>query len=159
MRFWSFGLLFWSWLIPLQATTVKHDVAEVLDQLHTAASKADFKAYFKLFHPDAVFIGTDASERWDLPTFQAYAKPHFDAGRGWTYKPGIRHIQLSPDGRTAWFDEMLDHDTYGTCRGSGVLLRGGKPEAWRVVQYHLTIPVPNDLVKDLVSMMKKLPKK
>jgi hypothetical protein len=159
MRLWSLGLLLWSWMSPLHAGPAIQQVSAVLDQLHATASKADFQAYFKLFHADSVFIGTDASERWDLPTFKAYAKPHFDAGRGWTYKPGVRHIQIAPDGRTAWFDEMLEHANYGTCRGTGVLLRGDKAEDWKVVQYHLTIPVPNDLAKDLVTMIKKQARK
>jgi hypothetical protein len=155
MRLWCLTALIWTCLTPLQAAPAAKQVNLVLDQLHETAAKADFSGYFKLFHPEAVFIGTDASERWDLATFKAYAKPHFEAGRGWTYKPRERHIQFSPDGRTAWFDELLDHAQYGTCRGTGVLLRGSKPEDWKLAQYHLTIPVPNELVQDLMTLIKK----
>jgi hypothetical protein len=38
-----------------------------------------------MFAPDGIFIGTDATERWTVAEFKAYAKPHFDKGRGWTY--------------------------------------------------------------------------
>ena len=41
-------------------------ISQTLDQLHAAAAKADGKAYFDLFAPDAVFIGTDVSERWTM---------------------------------------------------------------------------------------------
>ena len=29
---------------------------------------------------------------------------------------------VAADGKTAWFDEMLWNETYGTCRGTGVLV-------------------------------------
>ncbi len=154
MRFWSLCLVLWSSLNPLYAASAQEGVGKVLNQLHEAAAKADFKGYFDLFHPQAVFLGTDASERWDLEAFKAYSKPFFDAGKAWTYKPGVRHIQLSADGRTAWFDELLENASYGTCRGTGVLVRGKKAGEWLLMQYHLTIPVPNELAKDLVERIR-----
>ena len=36
-------------------------IALTLDALHAAAAKADGAAYFQLFAPDAVFLGTDAT--------------------------------------------------------------------------------------------------
>ena len=44
-----------------------------------------------LYAPDAVFIGTDAGERWTIDEFEAYAEPHFSAGRGWTYRRTPHH--------------------------------------------------------------------
>lgn len=132
-------------------------VAAVLDDFHDAAAKADFERYFGLFAPEGVFIGTDASERWTLEEFKAYAKPHFDKGKAWTYRPRDRHVDLSPDGKMAWFDEMLDHDKYGVCRGTGVLRKVG--DKWRVSQYHLTVPVPNELMDRVVKMIKGAEKK
>ncbi len=154
MRIWSLCLIIWSYVSPLYAESAQKDVGKALDSLHESAAKADFKRYFDLFHPEAVFIGTDASERWDLATFKAYAKPHFDAGRGWTYKAGVRHIHFSADKRIAWFDEILESANYGTCRGTGVLVKGAKAGEWLLMQYHLTIPVPNALAKDLVDRIK-----
>src|SRR4051794_3526829 len=55
----------------------------VLDAFHAAAARADAKAYFDLFTPDGVFIGTDAGERWTVPQFKAYAAPVFARGKGW----------------------------------------------------------------------------
>jgi pimeloyl-ACP methyl ester carboxylesterase len=128
-------------------------VAGVLDDFHNAAAKADEVRYFDHFAPDAVFLGTDAGERWTLAQFRRYAAPHFAAGRGWTYTPTVRHVTISPDGSVAWFDEMLDNARYGTCRGTGVLVRiEGR---WRIAQYHLTKPVPNDLMDELVELEKK----
>ena len=129
------------------------DVATTLDQFHAAAAKADGATYFGLFAPDGVFIGTDASERWTVDEFKKYATPFFSKGKGWTYTPGLRHIDFAPAGDVAWFDEILDSKSYGVCRGSGVLRKiAGK---WRVSQYHLTIPVPNDLAKTFVQMVRE----
>ncbi len=126
-------------------------VASVLNQYHKAASEHDFQKYFGLMTADAVFIGTDATERWDVKAFKAYVKPHFDKGRGWTYTPKTRNISFAPDHKVAWFDEILDNAKYGTCRGTGVLVEEGKD--WKISQYHLTIPVPNELADTLVKLI------
>ena len=126
--------------------------AEVLDALHEAASDADFDRYFTLYAREVVFLGTDATERWSRPEFMAYAKGRFDTGTGWTYQMLERHISVSPDGETAWFDERLDNAGLGETRGSGVLVieDGG----WKIAQYNLTIPIPNELSRDIARQIR-----
>jgi len=124
-------------------------ISKVLDDFHDAASKADGKRYFNHFTRDAIFLGTDATERWSLTEFQAYAKPHFDKGKGWTYTSKSRHVYISTDGKTAWFDENLTNKSLGLCRGSGVLQK--KSGKWKIAQYNLTIPIPNAMVKDVAN--------
>lgn len=132
-------------------------VSAALDDLHDAAAKADEVRYFRRFAKDAVFIGTDATERWTKAEFQTWAKPYFARGTAWAYTPRDRHIFFSADGATAWFDEFVDNVKLGACRGTGVLvLDEGE---WRVAQYHLVIPVPNDLAPDLVDRARKLGEK
>lgn len=133
------------------------DVAEVeavLDAFHQAASDADGSTYFGLFHPEGVFLGTDATERWSVEEFRAYAEPYFSAGRGWTYVPVERHVVVSPKGEVAWFDERLMNDGLGQTRGSGVLLL--VDGEWKVAQYNLTIPVPNALAGEFVDRIRQL---
>ena len=126
-----------------------------LDALHAAASRADGPAYFALFLSDAVFIGTDATERWDLAAFRAYCEPYFARGQGWTYVPLERHIVRSPGGDVAWFDERLHNEKYGETRGSGVLVR--RNDRWLIAQYVLSLPVPNELAADLVERIRAQP--
>src|SRR5262245_55234389 len=131
-------------------------ISQTLNNLHDAASKADGKAYFELFAPDAVFLGTDATERWTLEEFKTYAMKRFEAGKGWTYtlKPGTRHITFGPCHTIAWFDELLENAKYGTCRGSGVLREiDGK---WRIAQYNLTLTVPNEAAEQVVKVIREL---
>lgn len=137
-----------------RAATPEQDISAVLDALHAAASKADGSAYFALYTPDATYLGTDAAERWTLAEFQDYAMPYFSKGQGWTYTPRERHITIAPvDCRcVAWFDELLDSKSYGTSRGTGTLVL--TPEGWKVSQYALTFPIPNDLAKDMTTTIK-----
>ena len=128
----------------------------VLNSFHQAASDADGDLYFSLFAEGAVFMGTDAAERWNVEEFKAFAEPFFSEGRGWTYTKTQRHILVSTTGVTAWFDELLWNDTYGTCRGTGVLIR--TEDGWRISQYNLTIPIPNDLTREFTARIKEFEK-
>lgn len=125
------------------------DVAAVLDALHRNASEANYEAYFALYTDDAVFLGTDASERWPIEDFKTYTAARFAEGTAWTYHMLDRHIEFGPDGKTAWFDETLTNENLGRTRGSGVLLL--QDGAWRIAQYNLTILVPNDLARGFAA--------
>ena len=116
-----------------------------LDRLHEMASQANFDAYFALYAPDAVFIGTDAGERWTIGEFKAYAEPHFSAGRGWTYQTIERHIM--GEGAVRWFDELLWNEKLGPCRGSGVMVKVGAE--WLVSHYVLSLAVPNQIAGEV----------
>ncbi|MEM6928706.1 MAG: nuclear transport factor 2 family protein, partial [Myxococcota bacterium] len=67
-----------SWLSLAHAASPEPAIEEVLDGLHRAASEADADAYFGRFTPDAVFIGTDPTERWTLDAFRTWAEPRFE---------------------------------------------------------------------------------
>ena len=110
--------------------------------------------YFSHFTDDFVFFGTDASERWPLAQFRAFCEPIFAKGRGWTYSTLERNIFVSPTGETAWFDERLANDKYGDCRGTGVLIK--HPGGWKLAQYNLVIPVPNDFALEVVVAARRL---
>ena len=116
-----------------------------LDRLHQMASQANFDGYFALYAPDAVFIGTDAGERWTIDEFKAYAEPHFSAGRGWTYRTIERHIMGEDSVR--WFDELLWNEKLGPCRGSGVMVKVG--DDWLVSHYVLSLAVPNQIAGEV----------
>jgi len=139
---------------PQPSEAARGDAAHVLDELHRLAAAADGEAYFALFEPDARYLGTDASERWTLEEFRAYAEPWFAQGRGWSYSVTERRLTVAEDGRTAWFDERLRNAKYGECRGSGVLVHGER--GWRIAQYVLSLPVPNELALDLVQRIQAL---
>ena len=61
-------------------------IDELLDGLHQDAHQGNFQTYFARYTKNAVFLGTDKTERWTIEEFKAYAKPAFADGHGWTYK-------------------------------------------------------------------------
>ena len=125
-----------------------------LDTFHAAAAHADFNAYFDCFTTDAIFLGTDATERWTVEEFKAYCKPYFDQGKGWVYTPRDRHLMFVPgyDHAFIYFDELLGNAKYGTCRGTGVLTLSGSPPAWRIAHYSLSFMIPNDNAAEVTSI-------
>ncbi|MBK8100587.1 MAG: nuclear transport factor 2 family protein [Planctomycetes bacterium] len=143
-------------LASLHATTALNGtaaaVSDVLDAFHDAAARADEDSYFAIFPDDGVFLGTDATERWPGSEFKAFAMPWFQKDSAWIYVPQRRHVTVAADGAFAWFDEALGSAAYGECRGTGVLQRRG--ERWCILQYDLTIPVPNDIAGNVVAQIR-----
>lgn len=127
-------------------------IQAMLDDWHDAAADADESRYFAAMAPEFVFLGTDATERWDVAAFREFAHPYFAKGKAWTFVPRDRHVILAPNGDVAWFDEKLDSASYGECRGTGVVRRIG--DTWKIAHYNLTIPIPNDLAKSVVQMIR-----
>ncbi len=120
---------------------LKKQVSQVLDNWHKAAAESNYNAYFDAMTDDAIFIGTDATENWTKSEFQAYAKPHFDKGKAWSFTYIERNIYFNSDQTIAWFDELLNTQMK-ICRGSGVLvLLNGK---WKIKHYVLSMTIPND---------------
>jgi len=161
MRPWIFVcLLLWPSAVGAaddKATDKQAQVNKVLDDWHKAAGEAKEAAYFSQFTPDAIFFGTDAKERWTRDEFRKYAKPFFDKGKAWTFKPKNRHISVSKEGTVAWFDETLETSNLGPSRGTGVLVFDGKD--WKIAQYHLCVPIPNEVfepVKKIIAEAAKM---
>jgi phosphohistidine phosphatase SixA len=151
--------LFAAILLPLgfpdargAATDDATAITRVLDDFHRAAAEADEARYFGHFAPGAIFLGTDPAERWTVEAFRKWASPYFQRKSAWTFVPRDRHVTVAPGGRTAWFDEVAESRHYGACRGTGVLIKIG--DTWKIAQYNLTLPVPNDRMKEVVRLIR-----
>ncbi|PKG86171.1 protein with SnoaL 3 domain, NTF 2 superfamily [Colwellia sp. 75C3] len=147
-----FGLMVQLCSFTALAANDEKNIAEVLNSFHQAAADAQAEPYFNLMSQDAIFLGTDASERWSKEEFKAFVDPYFLKGTGWLYIPTERNISLVKQGQVAFFDELLLSETYGTCRGSGVLIKTN--QGWKISQYNLSIPMPNGIAKALVKQIK-----
>tara|TARA_R110001583_G_scaffold43690_3_gene138895 strand:+ start:1660 stop:2181 length:522 start_codon:yes stop_codon:yes gene_type:complete len=123
-----------------------------LDSWHKNATEANFEAYFNGMTNSGVFIGTDASENWKVPEFKDFSKPFFDKGKAWDFTPFNRNIYIDPDGKIAWFDELLD-TWMGVCRGSGVLKK--VDDSWKIEHYVLSLTVPNANIEEVIKVNKK----
>ena len=117
----------------------------LIDGLHQDAHEGNFQTYFDRYTPDAVFLGTDKSERWTIDQFKVYAEPAFEDGHGWTYS--VKERNWEGEGTTRWFDEVLLNEKLGHCRGTGVVeLVDGE---WKIAHYALTMLVPNDIAAEV----------
>jgi endonuclease/exonuclease/phosphatase family metal-dependent hydrolase len=139
--------------VPPAGMSRQQAVSKMLDDWHDAAAEADEERYFSHFTSDAVFMGTDVTERWTRDEFREWAKPYFKRGKAWSFTPHDRFISFSTDAKTAWFDELLDTPNLGTARGSGVAVFVG--DGWRIAQYNLSVPVPNDLIDEVVEQIRR----
>ena len=145
-----FFIVFSFWVTNIVAQdNLKAEINNTLDAWHKAAAEANFKNYFDAMTDDAVFIGTDATENWTKPAFQAYAKPYFDKGKPWSFKALERHIYFSEDKKTVWFDELLDTQMK-ICRGSGVLVFVNNQ--WKIKHYVLSMTFPNDNTDEVIKI-------
>ena len=130
----------------------KKTINDLIESWHQAATDADFDTYFACMNESSYFIGTDASEKWNTTEFKSFCKPIFDRGSAWEFKTIQREIFISEQGDVAWFDEQL-HTWMGVCMSSGVVVRTN--EGWKIEHYQLSIAVPNDVVDDFISLVKK----
>lgn len=127
------------------AARAREEATALLDAWHAAAARADEEAYFAAFARGGVFIGTDATERWDVAAFRAYAHPRFAKGKAWSFRARRRAIEARAD--VVWFDEDLETERLGPARGSGVLVREGG--ALRIAHYVLSLSIPNERFADV----------
>jgi hypothetical protein len=116
-------------------------IEQLLNGLHRAAAESDTQDYFARYTEEAVFLGTDASERWSIAEFKAYAAKPFSEGRGWRYDVVSRHLVPTGNPGIYGFDEVLSNEKLGLCRGSGLVVFDGT--RWRVAQYVLSMLIPN----------------
>lgn len=130
-------------------------IGAMVDDWHDAAANADEARYFAHLSIDSVFLGTDATERWDKPAFAKFAHPHFAKGKAWTFRSSRRAITIDDPGRVAHFDEDLVTEKLGPARGSGVVVyRDG---AWQIIQYNLALTIPNERFDEVHALLESPP--
>jgi SnoaL-like domain len=134
---------------PANTDDDKKQISSMLDSFNLAAARADYIGYFNYYTSDAIFIGTDPTERWDKQQFMVWAKKYFDKGKAWNFKSIDRHIYIGENKNIAWFDELLNTQMK-ICRGSGVVVKKGG--MWKIQQYVLSITMPNDQIAGAIKL-------
>jgi ketosteroid isomerase-like protein len=134
----------------LAAQDIHEEINTFINNWHTAASQANAKVFFESMADNCIYIGTDAGERWNKAEFLSFSKPYFDKGKAWDFKPSDRDLHVTSDAKIAWFSELLT-TWMGVCRGSGILIKS--EQGWKIAQYHLSVTVPNDLMKDFINLI------
>jgi hypothetical protein len=142
-------------LMPFLLTgqdTTTDQINAFMDEWHEDAARADMEAYFAKIDEKGIYIGTDATENWTKEAFYEWSKPYFNKGKAWDFKAVERNIYISEDSQYAWFDEKLAYSS-GELRGSGVLMQ--KNGEWKIVQYVLSLPVPNEKFKEVRDIIQQ----
>ncbi|OFX25775.1 MAG: hypothetical protein A2041_00680 [Bacteroidetes bacterium GWA2_31_9b] len=116
-----------------------------MDQWHHSAAIADEEIFFNSLDSNAVYLGTDPSERWLKHEFEIWAMPYFQRDTAWAFKPYNRVWEFSEDSKIAWFDELLETHM-GICRGSGVLVKS--KDNWKIKQYNLALTLANEKMNE-----------
>lgn len=124
-------------------------IETLLDKWHLAAADANFNKYFSFMSAGAIYIGTDATEYWNIEQFKSFAKPYFDRGKAWNFTAIDRNIYLTGDPDLAYFDELLNTQMK-ICRGSGVLKK--ENGQWKIIHYVLSMTIPNDNSNEVVKI-------
>ena len=135
-----------------QVSAEKEQINRVIDTWHLNAAEANFEAYFNAMSNSSVFVGTDATEVWNVEQFKDFSKPHFDKGKAWSFTSVDRNVYINSDGKIAWFDELLA-TWMGVCRGSGVLKKDNG--VWKIEHYVLSVTVPNDNIQEVMKVNKE----
>jgi ketosteroid isomerase-like protein len=149
--------LFLSLGLAIPGFTQDHkEIHQFVDDWHLAAAQVNAESFFGSIADDGIYIGTADFERWSKEEFIKFAKPYFDKGKAWDFKPYDRDLHVSPDGQYAWFSELLT-TWMGTCRGSGILVRNAG--GWKISQYHLSVTVPNEIIDDFIKLVDAFNKK
>jgi hypothetical protein len=126
------------------------EIEQLLNNWHLAAAIADEETFFGSMDENAIYIGTDATEKWRKHELEVWSKKYFNRESAWNFKPLKREIYLSKNKKVAWFDEQLE-TWMGICQASGILEK--KNKEWKIVHYQLSVTVPNEKMKSFVDMI------
>jgi|TARA_B110000483_G_scaffold26379_3_gene31682 hypothetical protein len=137
--------------ITIDGELEKALINEIVDSWHRAASTADSITYFNIMASEqSVFQGTDDSERWTKGEFRKWSRKYFQSGSAWTFVPKNRRNINIREG-VAWFDEQLDSEHMGRCRGNGVLVK--IQGDWKIDHYTLSLPIPNQVADQIIELI------
>ena len=150
-RYLYLALMLMCFSFTVHSSDEDHLINKTLDQFHQAAAQANAQEYLNLLTDDAIFLGTDAGERWTKKQFTAFVLPYFNQGKGWLYVAKERNISLLKNDVIAFFDEILVNKKYGVCRGTGVLIK--TKQGWKISQYNLSIMIPNGVAIEVVKQI------
>lgn len=143
-------------LVSTTAFSQEVEINQLIDNWHQAAATADENVFFGSMTDDGIYIGTDKTERWTSLELKEWSKKYFERDKAWAFKPYDRDLHIGKKGKYAWFSELLD-TWMGVCRGSGMLEK--TKNGWKIVQYHLSVTIDNDLIKDFIQLVENAPEK
>jgi hypothetical protein len=99
---------------------------------------------------DCIYLGTDPSEKWYRDELREWAAFAFERDTAWAFTPITRALYFANDLKTAWFEEKLDTEKMGECRGSGVLTL--TKNGWKLKHYNLSVTILNEKMGEFLEI-------
>lgn len=123
-------------------------VKKVLDLYRAANENQDMNLIEEIWSPeeDIVSIGTEKGERLvGFSQIKEVVQRQFDSFSETFITPANQSIEISDDGNTAWFSQMMNYNfilngtpySFRNLRYTGVLVK--KEGKWKLVQTHMSI--------------------
>jgi hypothetical protein len=125
---------------------------QLMDTWHLAAAKANEKVFFSMMSEDAVYIGTDKTERWLRDELREWSAEAFARESAWNFKAKERNWRINKENQFAICDELLE-TWMGPCRSTAVLGWNGK--SWQIIHYQLSVTVDNAKIEDFKSLQEQ----
>ena len=147
-----FGLGLGGCFKPPSPSLARQQIIILIDNWHKAAAVADETVFFGTMTDEAIYLGTDKTERWTKQEFKEWSQQIFERKTAWAFTPKDRNIYFSEDRKTAWFEELLD-TWMGPCRGSGVVVL--TENGWKLSHYNLALLVDNDKMNQVIQLLEK----
>jgi len=125
---------------------------QFMDTWHLAAAKANAEVFFGMMSEDAVYIGTDKTERWQRDELREWAREAFARESAWIFKATERNWQIEGDKQLAICDELLE-TWMGPCRSTAVLT--WQDNSWQIIHYQLSVTIDNEKIEDFKTLQEQ----
>jgi len=135
--------------LQLKESNNEMEINALLNNWHQAATVADADAFFGTMTEDALYLGTDPSEKWQRDELRKWADFAFKRDTAWAFEPYNRDIHFNKGDELAWFDELLK-TKMGICRGSGIVVK--THDGWRIKYYNLSVTIANEKMDAFVKL-------
>ena len=123
-----------------------------LSSVEPVAAIGDSVGFFSRMTEDALYLGTDETERWTRTTMGKDLGKFFNGKKAWHFIAYNRIYTALDDKNTILFDESLK-TWMGPCKSTGMLRKvKGK---WLISYYNLNVAVSNAVVKDYLKLLKE----
>jgi ketosteroid isomerase-like protein len=133
----------------LRSDSLEVKLDSLMERWHLAAAEADAKHFFELMADDAIYIGTDPTERWLASELQEWSQAAFEEAPAWDFKALERNWGIDSSKTLAWCDEILQ-TWMGKCRATAILRK--EEDCWRIIHYQLSVTVLNEKMENFLAI-------
>lgn len=136
----------------VQVASSNKEFDEIIDAWHHAAATGDSVGFFSRMTEDALYLGTDETERWTRTTMGKDLGKFFNGKKAWHFIAYNRIYTALDDKNTILFDESLK-TWMGPCKSTGMMRKvKGK---WLISYYNLNVAVSNAVVQNYLKLLKE----